>query len=74
MDGSLPQVDQFQPSLTGIQRNTLPTKDNQPLPMPVADVAIGLFGGVPVGVTNVGGLDLLVNVAYIPTSVRTTSP
>jgi hypothetical protein len=44
----------------------------------VADAAIGVFKGVPLGVTNVGGVDLLVNVAYVPTveeddfEVRTT--
>ncbi|HVA58730.1 MAG: hypothetical protein WBQ26_12235 [Gemmatimonadaceae bacterium] len=63
---TLPQVDAFQQSVTGAQRQTLPTKDNQPLPMPVADAAIGLWSGIPVGVTNVGGVDALVNVAYIP--------
>jgi hypothetical protein len=67
VDGSLPQVDQFTQSTSGIQKQTLPTKDNQLLPMPVADVSVGLFKGIPLGVTNVGGVDLLVNVAYIPT-------
>ena len=33
---------------------------------PVADAAIGLFRGVPVGLTSVGGVDLLVNAAYVP--------
>lgn len=64
--GTLPQVDQFQQSVTGRQQQTLPTKDNQPLPMPVVDAAIGLWSGIPLGVTNVAGVDLLVNAAYIP--------
>lgn len=64
--GTLPQVDQFAQSPLGRQSNVLPTKDNQPVPMPVVDAAIGLWQGIPVGVTNVGGIDLLVNVAYIP--------
>lgn len=64
--GTLPQVDQFQPTYTGAQQRQLPAKDNQPVPMPVADAAFGLWKGIPVGVTNVGGVDLLVNVAYIP--------
>jgi len=64
--GTLPQVDQFTQSYTGAQSRILPTKDNQPVPMPVADAAFGLWRGIPVGVTNVGGVDLLVNVAYIP--------
>jgi hypothetical protein len=63
---TIPQVDQFHQSVTGAQRQTLPAKDNQPLPMPVVDAAIGVWAGIPVGVTNVGGIDILVNVAYIP--------
>ena len=63
---TLPQVDQFSQSPLGRQSSVLPTKDNQPLPMPVVDAAIGLWQGIPVGVTNVGGIDLLVNVSYIP--------
>ncbi|MDB4910157.1 MAG: hypothetical protein JWO39_980 [Gemmatimonadetes bacterium] len=34
--------------------------------LPAADVAIGLFKGIPVGVTYIGGVDALVNVAYLP--------
>jgi hypothetical protein len=64
--GTLPQVDQFSQSVTGAQQQTLPTKDNQPLPMPVVDAAIGIWSGIPLGVTNVAGIDLLVNAAYIP--------
>ncbi|OYV70794.1 MAG: hypothetical protein B7Z72_07085, partial [Gemmatimonadetes bacterium 21-71-4] len=67
VDGTLPQVDQFTQSVTGARQSVLPTKDNQPLPMPVVDAALGLFKGIPLGLTNVGGVDLLVNVAYIPT-------
>jgi hypothetical protein len=64
--GTLPQVDKFSQSLTGRQVQTLPTKDNQWLPMPTADAALGIFEGIPLGLTNIGGLDLLVNASYIP--------
>jgi hypothetical protein len=37
-----------------------------PVPMPSADVAIGVFKGVPVGLTNVGGIDLLLGATYVP--------
>jgi hypothetical protein len=40
------------------------------LAFPQADVAVGLFRGVSVGVTRVGGVDLLVNAAYVPTVAR----
>lgn len=41
-----------------------------PVPVPSLDLAIGLFKGVPVGLTNVGGVDLLVGVTYLPETTR----
>ncbi len=67
VDGTLPQVSQFNTRTTGgSPAQTLPTKTNQPLPMPVVDAAFGLWNGMPLGVTNVLGLDFLVNASYIP--------
>ena len=60
--GSLPQVDKYDPSSSS---RTLDTK-NQVMGLPTVDAAIGVFGGLPLGVTKVGGLDVLVNAAYIP--------
>jgi hypothetical protein len=60
--GSLPQVDKYDPSSGS---RTLTTK-NQVLGLPTVDAAIGVFGGLPIGITKVGGLDLLVNGSYIP--------
>ena len=34
--------------------------------MPTADLAIGIFKGLPLAITNVGGIDLLVSAAYLP--------
>ncbi len=65
LQGSLPDVDQVVPSVNGAQASTYSTKD-QLLPLPTADLAIGVFKGVPMGVTNVGGIDLLVSAAYLP--------
>ncbi|MEO6525950.1 MAG: hypothetical protein ABIP93_04950 [Gemmatimonadaceae bacterium] len=69
--GDLPQVDNFPtPSIGGSVRrtgaNALPSK-KQVLGLPTADAAIGIFGGVPLGLTNVGGIDLLLSATYIPT-------
>lgn len=65
--GSLPDVSRFSQSPNGAQRNaSLPT-DNQWLGLPTADAAIGIFGGIPLGVTNVGGIDALLSASYIPT-------
>jgi hypothetical protein len=63
--GTLPQVDQFQTSCTGRQSRTLPTAD-QVLGLPGVDAAIGVFKGLPLGLTNVGGVDLLFSASYIP--------
>jgi hypothetical protein len=62
LKGSLPQVDKYDPSSSN---HALDTKD-QVLGLPAVDAAIGIFGGLPLGVTKVGGIDLLLNGAYIP--------
>jgi hypothetical protein len=64
--GSLPQVTQLPPRSTGASPSRqFPTKDS-PVPMPTADAAIGIFKGIPIGLTNVGGIDALVSAMYIP--------
>src|SRR3712207_26407 len=63
--GHVPQVDQFQTSCTGAQSRTLPTSE-QYLGLPGVDAAIGVFKGLPLGLTNVGGVDLLFSASYIP--------
>lgn len=64
--GTLPQFDNSTtPSVNGAQRTTYPTKD-QIVPMPVADLAIGVFGGIPLGLTNVGAIDAIVSASYLP--------
>jgi hypothetical protein len=62
--GHLPQVDQFQTSCNGAQSRTLPTAE-QVLGLPGVDAAIGVFKGLPLGVTNVGGIDVLLSASYI---------
>jgi hypothetical protein len=68
--GDLPEVTDFPtPSPFGRQQRTgssaLPGK-TQVVGLPTADAAIGLFRGVPLGLTNVGGIDLLVSATYVP--------
>ena len=65
--GSLPQVDDASatPVITGARATPYRTKD-APVPMPTIDAAVGIFRGIPLGLTNVGGLDLLVSASYIP--------
>lgn len=38
-----------------------------PVPMPSLDAAVGLFKGLPLGLTNVGGVDVLLGATYLPT-------
>ncbi len=75
--GDLPSIGDFPaPSTTGRVQytgaNALPAK-TQWVGLPTADAAIGLFGGVPLPLTNVGGIDLLVSAMYIPTYGDSTS-
>ena len=65
--GTLPQVDDpsAAPVLTGARSTPYPTKDGY-IPMPTVDAALGIFKGIPLPLTNVGGIDLLVSASYIP--------
>jgi hypothetical protein len=36
------------------------------VPMPAVDLALGVFKGVPLALSNVGGIDLLLSAAYVP--------
>lgn len=63
--GDLPRVDQVAVSLDQAESSNFPTR-GQLIALPAADLAIGVFGGVPLGLTNIGGLDLLVSASYLP--------
>jgi hypothetical protein len=65
VQGDLPQVQNTNVSVTGAQSTQFETK-SQLIPMPTADLAIGIFKGLPLAITNVGGVDLLVSAAYLP--------
>jgi hypothetical protein len=65
VQGSLPQVQNVSPSVTGATSSTYDTK-TQILPMPTAELAIGIFKGLPLAITNVGGVDVLVSASYLP--------
>ncbi|HEY2853181.1 MAG TPA: hypothetical protein VGJ18_10065 [Gemmatimonadaceae bacterium] len=62
--GNVPQVQT--PSTNGaVQRTNYPTK-SQILGLPSADGSLGIFKGLPLGLTNVGGVDLLLSAFYVP--------
>src|SRR5512132_1476809 len=65
VQGSLPQVQNVTTSVTGATSTEFDTK-TQLFPMPTADLSIGIFTGLPLAITNVGGVDLLVSAAYLP--------
>jgi hypothetical protein len=65
-NGRLPRIDQFSQSTSGAQQQELPSKD-QVLGLPTADAEIGIFKGIPLVLTNVGGIDALVSASYVPT-------
>jgi len=71
--GDLPDIEAFPtPSVTGRVLRTLPTT-SQLVGLATADAAIGIFRGVPLPLTNIGGIDLLLSASYIPTFGSTTS-
>jgi hypothetical protein len=65
VNSDIPRVDKVTPATTGARSDNYPTQ-SQIAGIPQADVAIGLFRGIPLGVTNVGGIDLLGSVSYLP--------
>jgi hypothetical protein len=65
VSGEMPQVDNVAASYGGAQSDDFTVK-RQAIALPTVDAAIGVFGGIPLGVTRVGGVDLLVNAAYLP--------
>ena len=66
VQGSLPQIQNVQVSTAGAQRTPPIDTKSQYFPMPTADLAIGVFKGLPLAITNVGGIDLLVSASYVP--------
>jgi hypothetical protein len=65
LQGSIPQVQNVSPVVTGAVSSRYDTK-TQIIPMPTAELAIGVFKGLPLAITNVGGIDLLVSASYLP--------
>jgi hypothetical protein len=66
-NGDLPEVNKF-PAPRSSQNppgQVLQSK-KQYLGLPVVDAAVGVFKGIPLGLTNVGGVDLLVSATYVP--------
>jgi len=54
------------PRTTAATSQVLPTKRSF-IGLPAVDGAVGIFKGLPLGLTNIGGVDLLVSASYVPT-------
>ena len=65
--GSIPQIDKFTQRTSGATPAQQLSSKDQVLGLPTADAAIGIFGGLPLALTNVGGIDLLLSASYVPT-------
>ena len=66
LQGSLPQVQNVTLQTNGAANSPAIDTKTQLFPMPTAELAIGVFKGLPLAITNVGGVDLLVSAAYLP--------
>jgi hypothetical protein len=65
MAGHVPELQT--PNATGISQRTDAPVVNQFLGLPAVDASIGIFKGLPLALSNVGGVDLLLSAAYVPT-------
>lgn len=66
VQGAIPKMSNFGFSTTG-RASTTYAKEDQIVPMATVDGSLGIYEGFPLGVTRVGGLDLLLTATYIPT-------
>jgi hypothetical protein len=65
--GSAPEFTAANNPGTGAPVQSNYTTSNAPIPFPALDAAVGVFGGLPLGLTKIGAIDLIANVAYVPT-------
>ena len=66
VDGRVPDLSAVTLSSTGIVRSTIATS-RAPIPMPTLDAAFSVLPGFDVGRQRIFAVDVLTNVAYVPT-------
>lgn len=66
ISGSLPEFTTANAPGTGAPAASAYTTKTQILGFPAVDAALGVYGGFPLGLTKIGGIDLLANAAYVP--------
>jgi hypothetical protein len=64
IEASLPEVDRVVPATHGAEQSSY-TLSNRLIGLPTGDIAIGLFNGLPLGLSHAGGIDLLLNASYL---------
>ena len=64
LSGNLPIPQQ--PSTSGAVARDPYETENQVLGLPAVDFALGLWKGLPLALSNVGGIDLLLSATYVP--------
>jgi hypothetical protein len=65
LSGELPDLESVDIQDGPAQASTFGIED-QVFGLPQVDVGVGLFRGIPLGLTNVGGVDLLVSASWLP--------
>jgi hypothetical protein len=65
VNGDIPKLDNVSISTTGPVADTF-ALTRVPVPMVTANAGIGIFKGLPFGVTHILGLDALVSALYVP--------
>ena len=65
VQGALPDLANASVSTSGARQDDLGAK-SQVLGAPTLEAGLGLFKGLPLGLTHVGGVDFLVNASYLP--------
>ncbi len=65
MRATIPAVDQIHVVAGQPVSSAIPSNERW-VALPAADIALGVFGGIPLGLTRIGGIDALVNVSYLP--------
>ena len=63
--GRVPQVSDVSYAVTGAEQSDFGVQD-QVVGLPAIDAAVGLFGGLPLGVSRAFALDGLVSATYVP--------
>jgi hypothetical protein len=63
--GSVPKLRTANAPSTGAPAASNYETNPAPVGFPAVDAAVGIFGGIPLGLTRVGGIDVLANATYV---------